>query len=368
MGKCNTVVGLDVHKDTVVAAEWKAGMEKVGEVRILENRPSVVEKTVKRLWGSGDVEFVYEAGPCGYELYRQLTKMGLKCAVIAPGKTPVKVGDRVKTDRRDAEKLARLWRAGELTEVQVPTVEQEADRDLVRVREDLVEDRLRARQRLSKFLLRQGRVFREGKAWGVQQAQWLKGQNFGPLGLLKTFEAYQREVEEKDEHLEALTVQVEQLASQERYSRLVKHLRCLKGIKTLSALTLSVESLDMRRFPSARDFMGYAGLGICEGSTGGKIRRLGITKTGNAHLRRILVEAAWSYRHGKVTSRELRERRKDCPAEILKIARKAQNRLSEKFQRLLHYNKPSQKVVVAVARELAGFVWAIGQATLGEKV
>lgn len=367
MEKCNTVVGLDVHKDTVVAAVLKAGAEKVGDIRSIDNRPKLVEKTLKQLSLQGDVEFVYEAGPCGYELFRQLTKMGLKCSVIAPGKTPVKPGDRVKTDRRDAEKLARLWRAGELTQVKVPTTEQEADRDLVRVREDLVEDRLRARNRLSKFLLRQGSVFRDGKSWGALHEAWLKAQKFEPLALQRTFEAYLREVQEADEHLRILTSQVEQLAEQKPYQRLVKHLRCLKGIDTLSALTLAVESQDMRRFESARDFMGYAGLGVCEDSSGGRIRRFGITKTGNAHLRRILVESAWSYRYGKATGRPLQERRKDCSLEVVKMARRAQERLSDKFKRMSERNKPNQKTAVAVARELAGFVWAIARATVEEK-
>lgn len=358
-----TVVGLDVHKDNVVGAVLPPGAENVKDIFTIENTPKALVKTVKRLGERRPVTFVYEAGPCGYDVHRQLTQLGLKCVVIAPGKIPVKTGDRVKTDRRDAEKLARLWRAGELTEVRIPTIQEESCRDLVRVREDALEDRLRAQHRLSKFLLRQGRIFREARAWGAVHEAWLKAQKFEPYELQETFDAYVRGKQEAYERLRSLTIQVEGLADQEPYRKLVKHLRCLKGIDTLSALTLAVEGRDLRRFGSARNFMGYSGLGICENSSGGKIRRGGITNTGNAHLRRILVESAWSYRHGKSTGLALQQRREGCPLGILKIARRAQERLSHKFSKMIRRNKPAQKTAVAVARELAGFVWAIAQET-----
>lgn len=357
------VVGLDVHKDIVVGAVLPAGAENVKDQFSIENSPKALGKMVEKFKGRGPVIFVYEAGPCGYDIHRQLTQKGLKCAVIAPSKIPVKSGDRVKTDRRDAVKLARFWRAGELTEVKVPTVQEEACRDLVRVREDALEDRLRARHRLSKFLLRQGRINREAKDWSKAYEEWLITQQFEPLELHETFEANVRAKQEAEERLRSLTTRVEELANQKPYQKLVKHLRCLKGVETLSAITLAVEGRDLRRFGSARDFMGYAGLGICENSSGGKIQRGGITKTGNAHLRRILVESAWCYRYGKVTGRALQRRRGDCPGSILNIARRAQERLSLKFSRMFQRGKPSQKVAVAVARELAGFVWAIAQET-----
>ncbi len=360
-----TVVGLDVHKDTVVGAVLPARAENVKDIFTIENTPKALGKMLGKYEGRGSITFVYEAGPCGYDIHRQLTQKGLKCVVIAPGKIPVKAGDRVKTDRRDAEKLARLWRAGELTEVRVPTIQEEACRDLVRVREDALEDRQKARHRLSNFFLRQGRIFREAKNWRSAHEAWLKTQKFEPLELHETFEAYVRGKQEADERLRSLTSRVEEMASQEPYRKLVKHLRCLKGVDTLSAMTLAVEGQDLRRFESARNFMGYAGLGICESSSGGKIRRGGITKTGNAHLRRILVESAWSYRHGKSVGVVLEKRREGCPVEILKIARRAQDRLYKKFLKMTQRNKPIQKVVVAVARELAGFVWAIAQETTG---
>jgi transposase len=358
-----TVVGLDVHKDNVVGAVLPPGAENVKDIFTIENTPKALGKMAGKFEGRGPITFVYEAGCCGYDIHRQLAQKGLKCVVIAPGKIPVKSGDRVKTDRRDAEKLARLWRAGELTEVRVPTTQEEACRDLVRAREDALEDRLRARHRLSKFFLRQGRIFREAREWGAVHEAWLKAQKFEPVELQETFEAYVRGKQEADERLISLTDRVAELAGQEPYRILVKHLRCLKGIETLSALTLAVEGRDLRRFGSARNFMGYAGLGICENSSGGKIRRGGITRAGNAHLRRILVESAWSYRHGKTTGLSLQKRREGCPAVILKVARRAQERLSLKFSRMIQRNKPSQKTAVAVARELAGFVWAIAEET-----
>lgn len=359
----STVVGLDVHKDSVVGAVLLAGAENVKDQFSIENTPKALGKMVEKFKGWGAVIFVYEAGPCGYDLHRQLTQKGMKCAVIAPGKIPVKSGDRVKTDKRDAEKLARYWRAGELTEVKVPTVQEETCRDLVRVREDALEDRLRARHRLSKFLLRQGHIFRDAKEWGSAHEVWLKTQKFEPIELQETFEAYIRGKQEAEERLRSMTARVEELAGQKPYRKLVKHLRCLKGVDTLSAVTLAAEGRDLRRFASARDFMGYAGLGICENSSGSKISRGGITRTGNAHLRRILVESAWCYRYGKAVGLALQKRREDCPGSILKIARRAQERLSLKFSRMFQRGKPSQKVAVAVARELAGFVWAIAQET-----
>lgn len=358
-----TVVGLDVHKKTIVAAVLPAGSGQVSETVTIENYPKAVEKLVNRLAARGPVEFVYEAGPCGYDTHRQIAKLGQPCKVIAPALTPVRPGDRVKTDRRDAEKLARFHRAGELTEIRVPTNEEEAARDLVRVREDILEDRLRARHRLSKFLLRQGRVYRETKAWCVAHQGWLKTQRFEWAHLQQSFEAYMRANQEAEARLELLNQQVQDLAGQEPYRRVVQGLRCLKGINTLSALTLAVEAQDFGRFAKARQFMSYTGVVGSEFSSGEKIRRRSITKAGNAHIRRILVESAWSYRYRNVVSRELALRRRGCPAEVVRIARKAQDRLHRKFWRMTSKSKLPQVVVVAVARELAGFVWSVARAS-----
>lgn len=363
-----TKVGLDVHKETIVAAVLPLESKRVTDTMKIENMPSNVEKMVKRLAEQGPVEFVYEAGPCGYDIHRQITKLGHACTVIAPSLIPVRPGDRVKTDRRDAEKLARLFRAGELTEIRVPTREEEAARDLVRVREDALQDRLRVRHRLGKFLLRQGRVYRKTKAWGVDHRAWVRTQQFEWASLQKTFEAFMRAVEETEARLATLDQQVYDLAQTDPYRIMVQNLRCLKGIDTLSALTLVVEVQDFRRFERAPALMKMTGLVSSENSSADRIRRGSITKAGNAHLRRVLIEAAWSYQRRNVTSANLQKRRQGCPSEVVKIAKKAQDRLHRRYWHLIQRGKPASTAVVAVARELVGFVWAIAQqssATMG---
>ena len=361
MEQCSTIIGLDVHKETITAAVLPPGAERVVETLTILNTPRTIASLVEKLAPRGPLAFVYEAGPCGYEVHRQLTALDQPCAVVAPALTPRRPGDRVKTDRRDAEKLARWYRAGELAVIHVPSRAEEAARDLVRAREDAIEDRLRVRHRLSKFLLRQGRVYRETKAWGVQHRQWLMTQRFEWLALQQTFEGYVRAVDEVQARLEALDEQLHALAQQAAYRPAVEALRCLKGVDTLTALTLIVETQDFRRFPTAAAFMSFTGLVPSEASSGARVQRGSITKTGNAHLRRVLVEAAWCNRHGQVVSRELGLRRQGAAPTVLHIARKAQMRLHRRYWRLLHRGKLHTVAVTAVARELAGFVWAIGQ-------
>lgn len=361
MNNCTTVVGLDVHKVDIKAAVLPVGSERIVEVLTLGNSPRTIEKMACRVAARGPVTFVYEAGPCGYEVQRQLTGLGHKCVVIAPGLMPVRPGDRVKTDRRDAEKLARLYRAGELTEIRVPAREEEAARDLVRTREDTLADRLRSRNRLSKFLLRQGRVYHDGRAWTGKHREWLRVQRFDFDPLRRTFEAYMRAMEEAEARLATLEQQLEDLSQAEPYRTPVKYLRAFKGIDTLSALTLCVETQDFRRFERAPLYMGMTGLVPSEYSSGGKVQRGSITKVGNAHIRRILVEAAWTYSRRSVGSRRIAERRQDCPHEVLQLAKKAEDRLTRKFSRLVSRGKLNQVAVVAVARELAGFVWAMAR-------
>jgi transposase len=361
MNDYTTVVGLDVHKESVVAAVLPHGHKEVTEKVIIENHPKAIEKLVNRLTRHGPAEFVYEAGPCGYQIQRQIAGLGHRCAVIAPSLTPVRPGDRVKTDKRDAVNLARFYRSGDLTEIHIPTCEEEAARDLPRAREDVLKDRLRARHRLSKFLLRQGRVYRESKTWGTAHKDWLRVQKFEWLALQQAFEANMRAHDEAEARLEILEQQTEELAQQPAYRTAVSYLRTLKGIDTLGALTLVVEVNDFRRFSNAGQFMSYTGLVGSENSSGEKVKRGSITKAGNAHIRRILVEAAWSQRYPNVMSKQLAERRKGCPAEVLEIAKKAQARLHRKFLRMTSRSKLHQVTVVAVARELAGFVWSIGQ-------
>lgn len=361
MENSTTVVGLDVSKEWVAAATLSPGSQRPTETMKLTNNAHNVARFVRRVAAKGPVAFVYEAGPFGYELHRQITAMGHRCAVIAPALTPIRPGDRIKTDRRDAEKLARLYRAGELTEIRVPTSEEEASRDLVRARESGLEDRLSAYHRLLKFLLRLGRVYRDGKSWSHAHKAWLRSQRFDHPSTRLTYEAYVRALEEAEGRLALLNQQVLDLAEGDRYATAVRYLRCLRGIDTLGAMTLLTEAIDFRRFQKARAVMGYSGMVPSEHTTSFDPRRGRITKTGNAHFRRILVEAAWNYRQRRVLSQTIANRRKDCPAEIVRIAKKAEDRLHRKFWRLVQRGLPTNKAAVAVARELAGFAWAIAQ-------
>jgi transposase len=365
MSYLTTVVGLDVHKDSISAAVLQPEARSFALTTKFCNEPGEIRRFVARMARFAPVEFVYEAGPCGYHLHRQLTALNESCTVIAPSLIPRKPGDRVKTDRRDAEKLAQLHRAGQLTPVRVPTREDEAARDLTRVREDALVDRLRARHRMSKFLLRQGLIWREKTTWGVKHRAWIRQQRFDFEPLQRSFESYLRAIEEAEARLADLNRQVLELAEQPAWKEVVGRLRCLKGIDTLSALILAVEAQDFGRFAKARQFMGFSGLVSREDSSGNTVRRGHITKAGNAHIRRVLVEAAWNYGRGSSTGPVLAKRREGCALETLAIARRAQERLSRKFRRLVGKGKRRQVVVVSVARELAGFVWAIGRQTAG---
>jgi transposase len=360
MEKGITVVGMDVHKETIVAGVLPSRSEKITQVLKFENRPQAIERFAKKLAAHGPVEYVYEAGCCGFEIYRQLKALGQKCAVVAPSFTPVLPGDKVKTDRRDAEKLARFYRAGELKEVYVPSNEGESVRELIRIREDFLKDRLRARQRLLHFLLRHGHVWGK-RNWTVEFNRWLWGRKFEWKESQETFETYLLNLGDINERLESLNKRIEEKSQEEPYRTPVKYLRCFKGIDTLAAMTLVTEVEDFQRFDNARGFMSYTGLVVREYSSGSKVIRGHLTKMGNAHLRRILVESAWSYRFSNHHGRFAEKRRKDCPEEVIRIAKKAQVRLHKRFMRLISRNKTTQVTVVAVARELAGFVWAMSR-------
>jgi len=292
-------VGLDVHAETIAVAVAEQG----GEVRslgVIPNREESIRKLVKKLGPVEQLRFCYEAGPTGYVVYWQLTALGAKCEVVAPTLVPVKAGERVKTDRRDALKLARNYRAGELTPVWVPDAAHEALRDLVRAREAAKKDQLRAKHRLTKFLLRQGRRPPMGvKPWTRNYLAWVKNEVHFELG-------------------------------------------------------------EVSRFTGARELMGYGGIVASEHSTGQSTRRGSITKTGNAHLRRVVVEAAWAYRHRPNIGETLRKRQEGVSEEIREIAWKAQHRLHARYRKLMARGKVKGKVVTAIGRELLGFIWTIG--------
>ena len=356
-----TVVGMDVHQRKVVAGVLKPGSNQISNTITIENTPKNIVKLVKSIVSEGPADFVYEAGGYGFEIQRQITGMGHRCAVIAPSQTPRRPGDRVKTDRRDAEKLARFWRMGELREIHVPTREEESARDLVRVREDLVVNQLRARNRMLKFLLRQGRVWRDGRNWTQMHWEWLRKQKFEWEYTQKSFEAYLRTLAETDEHLQWVEDRIGELAEKEPYRSRVLCLRGLKGINTLAAMTFLTEIQDFKRFENPRKLMRYTGLVSSENSSGERVRRGAVVKSGNNHIKRVLVQCAWTYRYASQGSLTLRKKRKECPPEVVRICRKADDRLHRRFMRLVSRNKPAQKAVVAVARELVGFIWAVSR-------
>jgi|HubBroStandDraft_2_1064218.scaffolds.fasta_scaffold82394_1 transposase len=353
-------VGLDVHKESISVAVFEGGHAQGRPGVSIPNDAGQIRKLFSRLKKEGEVHACYEAGSCGYEVYRQLAAMGIACDVIAPGLIPVRVGDRVKTDRRDAEKLARLFRAGELTSIRVPTQAEEALRDLIRCREDAREDVLRHRHHVLKFLLRHGRIFRETKHWTLAHWQWLRTQRFEQSLAQTVFTEYLATLEKTLARVTTLDQEIAQQAEKEPYKAMVGRLRCLRGIDTLSAMALIAEVCDFARFEHPRELMAYLGLVPSERSSGNKQRRGGITKTGNSHARRILVEAAWHYRHVPKRSVTFKARWKGQPQPVVDHAFKAQERLHRRYFRLTSRGKPASVAVVAVARELAGFVWAIG--------
>ena len=305
----------------------------------------------------------YEAGPTGYVLYWQVAELGVKCEVIAPTLVPVRAGNRVKTDRRDAEKLGRSYRSDDLTAVWVPDEGSEALRDLVRARESAKQDQLRARHRLGKFLLCTGRRAEHGvKAWTQEYMKWVRQLRFEQVAQEATRLDYVHEVEHMGERVVRLEQAIAEAvkAASPALQEVVRDLQALRGIAQISAVTMAAELGNISRFAGARQLMGYSGAVSSEDSSGERVRRGRITKTGNAHLRRIAVEAAWSYKFRPAVGPALRQRQAGLPEEVKEIAWKAQHRLHKRFSRLAAAGKDRRKIVTAVGRELLGFVWAIG--------
>jgi transposase len=294
----------------------------------------------------------------GYDLYRQLTALGVPCDVIAPALTPRRPGQRIKTDRRDAAKLVRLYRAGELTRIHVPHEAEEAVRDLLRCRDDVREDVVRWRHRLVKFLFRHGRVYRLGTHWRQPHWTWLRAQRFELPELQRTFDATLFAVEQAQARLAELDQEVQAIAERAPYREPVGWLRCFRGIDTLGAMILLAEIVDFQRFHTPRELMAYLGLVPREYSSGETERRGAITKAGNTHVRRILVEAAWHYRHGPRLGRTIAVRTQGQPPDVVGHAWKAQQRLHRRYRRLVGHGKRAPVAIVAVARELVGFLWA----------
>jgi transposase len=353
-------VGLDVDSEKVAVAV----AERSGEVRSLgtiAHAAEAVRGLVKKLGPARRLRVCYEAGPHGYGLYWQLRKLGVHCDVVAPTLVPVKSGDRVKTNRRDAEKLARCYRAGDLTPVWVPDARHEALRDLVRAREAAKKDQLRARHRLGKFLLRRG--FRwSAKSWTQSHLLWVKTLRFEYAAQEASYLDYLHEVEHAAERVARLERAIDQVIETlpVNMKALIAGLQALRGVKQLSAATIVAEVGPLSRFARPKQLMGYSGMVSSEDSTGSKVRRGAITKTGNSHLRRIVGEAAWAYQHRPAMSPQLKKRQEGLSEEVKEIAWKAQHRLCTRYRRLLAKGKLKQKVTTAIARELLGFIWAIG--------
>jgi transposase len=353
-----TIIAFDQHARSVVAAVLGPGETAPARHPLASDLPTI-ERFVSRLAKRGPVRCCDEAGPCGLALQRCLTARGMSGDVSAPALIPRRSGDRIKTDRRDARQLAVLYRAGALTTIHIPSEQEEAIRDLLRCREDLGADLLRARHRLSKFLLRHDRRYTQTKtAWnrrhteGVRQLGW-------PLPALEhTCGAYRRAIDDVSARLTAVEDDRRTYLTSEPFAEPVRRLRCFRGRSDLTALTVAAELGDPRRFPSAPRVMGFVGLVPSEHSSGTRRGRGAITKTGNAHWRRVLLEAAWPYRHHPHVGPKLHERQRDAPADAIARAWAAQHRLFRTYRRLTARGRPPQVAATAVARELAGFIWA----------
>jgi transposase len=356
-----TYVGLDVHAKAINVAVICPGSDRIAEEWQVSHDDRSVRRLAKKLleMGPGGVAAVYEAGPCGYHLKRQLDGLGIGCEVAAPSLVPVKPGDRVKTDRRDARKLATLYKGGLLTIVEPPNERQEALRDLMRAREDASKDLMAARHRISKMLLRYGLRFTQTKNWSKRYRAWLRQIRFDEAWAQQVFDNYLLAMEQVEERLKRLEAHIEEAAGDEAYAEQVGWLCCFRGINTITAMTVLAELHGVERFAHPRQLMAYLGLTPSEYSSGTRTRRGSVTKTGNGHVRRLLIEAVKSCRLRPGVSAVLRRRRAGQPAAVLAIADAAQHRLYQRYYHLTEgYHKPVNVAAMALARELAGFIWA----------
>ena len=358
-----TYVGLDVHKATVCVAVAESGRSgKVRQVGVFENRPEILSRMVARLGKNGRrLSFCYEAGPCGYGLHRMLSGCGHSCVVVAPSLIPMKAGDRVKTDRRDAMMLAKLHRAGELTPIWVPDAAHEAMRDLVRARATAVRVLSKARQHLQGFLLRHDRIYCGVRAWTLAYRRWLTTVRFDHPAQQIVLQDYIHAVQDAEARRDRLTRQIEELLPSWSMAPVAAALQGMRGVALVVAVTVVAEVGDFRRFTKARQLMAYLGLVPSEHSSGSSIRRGGITKAGNSLARRVLIEGAWTYRMPARVSRKLHDRLEPLPAAVRDLAWKAQVRLCARYRRLAASGKPSVVVTTAIAREMVGFIWAIAR-------
>ena len=370
MKEFSKYVGLDTHKETIAVAVADASRNKPRYYGEIANTPEAIRKLIKALSPDGEVlSFCYEAGPCGYEIYRQISQLGHHCSVVAPSLIPSRPGDRVKTDRRDSEKLCRLDRAGELTPVWVPGQEQEAIRDLTRAREDMKALERMSKQRLNAFLLRYGRIYAKGKSrWTQVHYRWLERQKFEVAIQQIVFQEYIDAIKQLEARVAGLEKEMEQVLTHWELAPVVKALMALRGVDLITAMTTLAELGDITRFDSPRQLMSFLGLVPSEDSSGQNRRQGGITKAGNGHVRRVLVESAWCYRFPARKTAHLQRRAKQCSSEVQAIAWKAQKRLCGRYRHLLGRGKLKVQVCAAIARELVGFIWAIACEVMGKTI
>lgn len=354
-------VGLDVSKEKIAVAVADEGRKDPRFVGMIPHTVEAIRNLVRQLDDEGvRLEFCYEAGPTGYGLYRLLRAMDLACTVVAPSLIPIRQGDRVKTDKRDALRLAQLFRAGELTSVFVPSEENESLRDLVRAREDAVEDRTRARHRLSKFLLRHDRRPQTKlRAWGSMYRRWLDGLRWTDRREQVVFQEYLHHLQEIDGRISRLEAAIHLEATESERAPVIQALQTLRGVAEVVATSLVAEIGEFKRFRNPKQLMAYAGLVPREYSSGSSRWQGKITKAGNSHLRRVLGEAAWCYRYKPAVKRAIKKRQEGQSPRVQDIAWRAQDRLHRKYRRMLSKGKHHNVAVTSVSRELLGFIWAI---------
>jgi transposase len=363
MKHSNTFIGMDVHKNSIDIAIAESGRR--GQVRHygkIEGTVTALDKAVRKLVNvnkDDHLHFVYEAGPCGYQIYRHLTARGFECAVVAPSMIPKQSGNRIKNDRRDSMMLARLHRAGELTSVYVPLSEDEAMRDLSRAREDAKGDEKRSKQRLLAFLLRSGHRYSGRSSWSQAHMRWLADIKMAHPGQQIVLQEYIDTINQCTFRVQRLTDQIRQLLPQWRLFPVVQAFQSLRGVSLIVAVTTVAEIGDFKRFKNPEELMSFLGLVPSENSSGGKIKHGSITKAGNSHVRRMLVEAAWAYRFRARVSRALLKRQENLLEVLRDIAWKAQLRLCARYRHFWAKGKVKPVIVTAIARELCGFIWAI---------
>jgi transposase len=366
MYQYNKYVGLDVHKEKIMIAIAQADRTAPLYYGEIANTEEAIAKAIRKVIGQEDVAFCYETGPCGYGLYRQITDMGYRCDVVAPSLIPKKSGNRVKTTRRDSLSLAGLYRAGELTSVWVPNKEQEAMRDLTRAREDMKAMERHSRQRLGGFLLRQGKVYPGRSRWTQAHFRWLEGVRFETATQQIVLQEYIDMVKHAQGRVKAMEEEMRKALDGWKLKEVVEGLMALRGIDLIAAMTIVAELGDISRFESPRQLMAHLGLVPSEHSRGEKRKQGGITRTGNGHVRRVLVEGSWSYRLPARKTAHLRRKADKTSEAVREIAWKAQKRLCKRFWYLINKGKLPVESCTAVARELVGFIWAIACEVMGK--